>query len=252
MKLKVAIAIEKSLLNLIDNKVGSEFASRSQAIENLLRKGLQEELITSAVLLLRGDHQKYSLKKVGEKSLLYFQIGMLRAHGIKNVHIVTQKSPYTERFLAEVNLLMKTFKVIIDVHEKNANGNAQALAALKDTLSDNFIAMSADLAAEFDLYGMIKKHISTEKTATMALMLRDKPERFGNAVMDGDLVVNFVEKPKRATSYVVNAGIYILSPRIFSHIRNAVSLEKEVFPKLASSRQLAGHFIKGKYLHIES
>ncbi|OYT41842.1 hypothetical protein B6U80_00305 [Candidatus Pacearchaeota archaeon ex4484_26] len=251
VKQKIAIAIDKALLDLIDVKVDSVFPSRSQAIEHFLRKGLQEELLKTAVLLLKGEHQEYSLKKIKGESLIESQISFLKGYDIKDIHIVTQKSKYFLTFMDEVEKVKKKEHLNIYVHEKDVKGNAQALFAIKQWLTENFIAMSADLQMQFNLRSMIKKHLDFGKPATIGLMMRDKPAQFGNAILDGDFVVDFIEKPKQVKSYAVNAGIYVFSPKIFSYIKKAASLEKDVFPKLAKARQLIGYFVKGKYRHME-
>ena len=48
---------------------------------------------------------------------------------------------------------------------------------------------------------------------------------------------------------LVNAGIYIFKPEAFELFEYAVSLEKDVFPKLAKIKQLAGYFTYGEYMH---
>lgn len=253
VKEKIAIAIETSLLRLIDSKAESLFSSRSQAIEHFLRKGLQEDLIKTAVFLLKGEHQDYSIKSVRGQSLLGNQAAFLKNYGIKDIHIVTQKTDDSlfKQFMNEVESVKKKEHLNISVHEKDVKGTAEALCSIKQWLTENFIAMSADLLVEFNLNNMIKKHIDFGKVATMGLMMRDVPAKFGNAVLDGDLIVDFAEKPKKATSYAVNAGIYIFNPLIFDYANKALSLEKDVFPKLASSEQLVGHFAKGEYKHME-
>ena len=90
-KPKIAISLDKNLLDLVDSKVdGSVIRSRSQAIEFFLRKGLQEQSINAAVLLIKGEHQKNSLKKLKGKSLIKNQIEFFSKNGINNLYIVTQ------------------------------------------------------------------------------------------------------------------------------------------------------------------
>ena len=63
-KPKIAISLDQSLLDQVDSKVdGSIIRSRSQAIEYFLRKGLKESSIDIAVLMIKGEHQKNSLKE---------------------------------------------------------------------------------------------------------------------------------------------------------------------------------------------
>ena len=64
-KPKIAISLDNQLLKLIDSKVdGNVIRSRSQAMEFYLRKGIQDQSIDTAVILLRGEHQSISLKKI--------------------------------------------------------------------------------------------------------------------------------------------------------------------------------------------
>ena len=74
-KEKIAISLDKPLLDLVDSKVdGSVIRSRSQAIEFFLRKGLKEQTISTVVLLIKGEKQKVLLKELKGKSLLKNQV----------------------------------------------------------------------------------------------------------------------------------------------------------------------------------
>ena len=71
-------------------------------------------------------------------------------------------------------------------------------------------------------------------------------------IHDGDLVVDFKEKPKESVSNVVNAGIYVFKPEIFSLFdKNTVSLERDLFSKVAGIKQAVGFFTHGEYVHVE-
>ena len=90
-KSKIAISLDNPLLKLVDSKVdGSVIRSRSQAIEYFMKKGLQEQSVTVAVLLLKGEHQQSALKEVKGVSLLKQQIDFFSNHGINTLYIVTQ------------------------------------------------------------------------------------------------------------------------------------------------------------------
>ena len=86
----------------------------------------------------------------------------------------------------------------------------------------------------------------------MGLMTREKISSYGTAILDGDLIVDFQEKPKHYSTNIVNAGIYIFNPEIFELFEDVASLEKDLFPKLARTKQLVGFFTYGEYLHVES
>ena len=246
-KPKVAISLDKSLLEQIDSKVdGSIIRSRSQAIEYFLRKGLKESSISIVVLLIKGEHQGNLLKELKGKSLLKQQIEFFHNNGIKTLYIVTQHTSSINKILLEIERAPIEVKLV----QKEVKGNADALIALKDKLKQNFVVMSGDTYNNFELLRMIKKHLELDKLATMGLMSIEKPSKYGNAVLDGDLVIDFQEKPKAVASNVVNAGIYVFKPEVFELFDNVKSLERDLFSKLARIKQLVGFFTHGEYRHF--
>ena len=248
MKPKIAISLDQSILDLIDSKVdGSVIRSRSQAMEFFLKKGLQEQSINTAILLIKGEHQKNLLKKLKGKTLIKNQIDFFAQHGINNLYIVTQHTKNVNLLLNEIS----DSKINIEIIETNAKGNAEALQSIKNKINNSFIVMSGDTYNNFDLMKMIKKHLDLDKMAIMGLMTREKVQGYGTAILDGDFIVDFQEKPKQSSTNIVNAGIYIFKPEVFEVFDNVKSLEKDLFPKLARLKQLIGFFTYGEYEHFE-
>jgi len=246
-KPKIAISLDQNLLNLVDSKVdGNVIRSRSQAIEFFLRKGLQEQSINTAILLIKGEHQKNSLKKLKGEALIKKQIEFFSKNDINNLYIVTQHTKNINLLLNEVS----DSKINVEIVETDAKGNAGALQSIKDKVKGSFIAMSGDTYNNFDLLKMAKKHSELDKMATMGLMTREKTAAYGTAILDGDLIVDFQEKPKQSSTNIVNAGIYIFKPEVFELFENVSSLEKDLFPKLARLKQLVGFFTYGEYEHL--
>ena len=246
-KPKIAISMDKSLLNLIDSKVdGSVVRSRSQAIELYLKKGLEEQLITTAVLMIRGDQIQYLLKDIKGKSLIKKQIDVFVKNGIKTLYILTHPNKNSGKVRQELIDSALDVKLV----EKDVKGTAKALLSIRNELKQNFIVMSGDTFVDFDMQKMIQKHLVQAKLGTMALMTKGKPSSYGNAIVDGDLIVDYEEKPKSFTTFIVNAGIYIFKPEIFELFEGIASLEKELFPKLSRIHQLVGFFIHGEYVHV--
>ena len=169
-KSKIAISVGNSLLRLVDSKVdGSVIRSRSQAIEYFLKKGLQEQSVSTAVLLLKGEHQTFALKDVNGTSLIKQQIDFFSRYGIKTIYIVTQHTKNINLLLNEIS----DAKINVEIIEKMSKGNADALKAVKDKINSSFVVMSGDTYNNFDLLKMIKKHIDSEKLLTMGLMTRE-------------------------------------------------------------------------------
>src|SRR3990167_5695894 len=126
-KPKIAISLDRAVLELVDSKVdGNVIRSRSQAVEFFLRKGLQEQSINNAVLLIKGEHQKNSLKKLKGEALIKNQIEFFSKNGINNLYIVTQHTKNINLLLNEVS----DSKINVEIVEANAKGNAEALQAI--------------------------------------------------------------------------------------------------------------------------
>jgi NDP-sugar pyrophosphorylase family protein len=215
-------------------------------MEFFLRKGLQGQSINTAVLLVKGEHQKNLLKKLKVNSLIKNQLDFFSKYGINNAYIVTQHNKNINLLLNEIS----DAKINIEIIETEANGNAQALKAVKDKVKNSFIVMSGDTYNNFNLLKMIKKHLELDKMATMGLMTKEKPTAHGIAILDGDFIIDFHEKPKYYSTNIVNAGIYVFKPEVFELFEYVSSLEKDLFPKLARLNQLIGFFTYGEYEHI--
>jgi len=119
-----------------------------------------------------------------------------------------------------------------------------------------FLVLNGDILTNLDYAQLMKKHRTNNKaTATIALYRVKDPSRYGVAEIARDnRVVQFVEKPlqERAPSNLINAGIYVLQPEIFDYIPRGrpVSIEREVFPRLAEEGKLYGHNFKGLWIDI--
>jgi mannose-1-phosphate guanylyltransferase len=118
-----------------------------------------------------------------------------------------------------------------------------------------FIALNGDIFADVNYTEIFKKHKEYDAVATIALRRVENPSRYGVAdLAEDNRITSFVEKPPLGTapSSLINAGVYALSPKIFDCIPDgrAVSIEHEVFPRLAKENKLYGHVFEGLWLDI--
>jgi len=118
-----------------------------------------------------------------------------------------------------------------------------------------FIVLNGDIFAALSYRELYRAHMKTDASATIALCKVEDPSRYGVAEMaDNNRIKRFIEKPPKdkVPSNLINAGVYILTPRVFDYIPSgrAVSMEREVFPKLAEEGKLYGHFVNGLWMDI--
>jgi mannose-1-phosphate guanylyltransferase len=120
---------------------------------------------------------------------------------------------------------------------------------------DPFLVVNGDIFADISCRELMEKHVKTGGWATLSLCEVKDPSRFGVAELaENGRIARFVEKPARGTesSKLINAGVYILSPEVLKLIPEgrAVSMEREIFPKLASQGKLFGHVFQGLWMDI--
>lgn len=116
-----------------------------------------------------------------------------------------------------------------------------------------FLTLNGDIFADVDYDEIMRKHEKTGAVATLALHRVKNPNRYGVAELAKDgRIQRFIEKPKSASSALINAGVYVFSREIFKYIPSsvAVSLEREVFPILAEKGLLYGHAIEGTWTDV--
>ncbi len=119
-----------------------------------------------------------------------------------------------------------------------------------------FLVLNGDVLTNINYAQLVKKHRGKNKAlATIALFKVDDPSRYGVAELNEEnRILHFLEKPPREKTpgNLINAGIYVFEPEIFDYIPNGkhVSIEREVFPKLAEEGRLFGYDFEGLWIDI--
>lgn len=117
-----------------------------------------------------------------------------------------------------------------------------------------FIMLNGDIYADINYRELVEAHKKFGALATLALCKVEDPCSFGVADLKGNVIKRFVEKPPKgkAPSNLINAGAYVLDPEVFKYIpkNRAVSIEREVFTKLAEEGKLFGYCINGLWIDI--
>ena len=108
---------------------------------------------------------------------------------------------------------------------------------------DTFLVLNGDVLTDLDIGAMVASHRTAGAEATLALTEVADPSRYGVVPTDAEgWVLGFVEKPDAASapSRWINAGTYVLEPSILDRIPDGrpVSIEREVFPAMATERRL--------------
>ena len=106
-----------------------------------------------------------------------------------------------------------------------------------------FLVLNGDIFTTLDYKELVKKHKENNAVATIALYRVEDPSRYGTVKLtENNRITQFVEKApaEKAPSNLINAGVYVLDPKIFDYIPagRPVSIEREVFPVIAAENKM--------------
>ncbi len=122
-------------------------------------------------------------------------------------------------------------------NEKELLGTAGGLKNNEWFFDQTFVVLSGDALTDINLDKMLAFHKEKNSLATIALKKSDRVENFGVVIIDQESrIKNFQEKPRtdEALSNLVNTGIYIFEPEIFSYIpkQEFFDFGRQLFPML--------------------
>lgn len=190
------------------------------------------------------------------KPMIYWTLDLLRKFSVSEV--ILGVNYLADLLRRRVGTSYKGMKIRYSL-EKFPLGTAGPikLAAKGTSLNETFIAMNGDVIADIDISRMLMRHAETGAAITDAVHEVADPTRFGVVQLDSvGRIRKFVEKPKlrEAPSRLVNAGIYLIEPQVLDMIPpgRRVSLEREIFPRVAREGKLSGFPFSGYWFDIGS
>ena len=187
-----------------------------------------------------------SLLPICDRELLFYQIAQLAYAGIDEIILaagthVEQLQEYLSEFHGGIK-----FEFSI---EPEPRGTAGAIAQARDLIGDStVVVLNADILSDVRIADVLKRHFEGGLPATIVGFPVPDPARFGLLRVDEDQVRGFSEKPESGVlgegPHYINAGIYVLHPDVVRSIPTdrAVSIEREVFPRLISERGALTHY----------
>lgn len=118
-------------------------------------------------------------------------------------------------------------------------GTAGALAHARQLVDGTFLLLNGDTYIELDAGAMVAAHRRTGALVTIAAVSVPDAGRYGALDVTGDGRVRGFREKGVAGPGQVNAGIYVLEPRVLDAIPagRAVSLERETLPALLAARE---------------
>ncbi len=162
------------------------------------------------------DNCPKPMLKVGEKPILEIVINRFIQAGFVNFFISPHYMPevISQYFGDGTHLGVN----ITYVYEEEPLGTGGALGLLPETLSDDtpLIMMNGDLLTSVDFEKILSFHQENNADATMCVREYEYQVPYGVVNGDGNRITSMEEKPTHR--FFVNAGIYIVSPKIFKSV----------------------------------
>jgi len=200
-----------------------------------------------------------TLMPVVNKPVIERQMLLLKSAGVKEIVLAVS---------VMADELKKYFqngeKIGINIQytdEKIPMGTAGAIKLAESYLKDdNFFMLNGDVILNFDFKDMLKNHEKYNGIGTISSRTVEDPSRYGVLIVDKktNMILQFLEKSEykppdnKIVPMPINAGVYILEPEIFSYIplRKKISIETEIFPKIASEKKLFHYPISGVWKDV--
>ncbi|MFH1664005.1 MAG: sugar phosphate nucleotidyltransferase [archaeon] len=260
-KERVTINIDSEVLKAIDNRIdGQSTRNRSHAIEELVRKAMKPNRLSTAFILAGGkgtrlkpltDKTPKPMIEVKGKPILEYVIQLLAKYEIKNAVIALG---YKGEQIKDYFGNGEKFGLNIEyVTEKEPMGTGGPLKLAKNLLTDEFLMFNGDNLTNINLNDMYDFHKKNNAFATIALSSVKEPKNFGVIELEGNKITQFMEKPSDPKSNLINSGAYILKPEVIDLIPKGFSLiEKDVFPKLSEEGKLFGYVYNGQWFPTDT
>lgn len=256
---RITVTIKDDLLQQVDRLVdGLTIRSRSQAIEYLLSKFLSDYRVRKAFVLAGGRKRDIMLQgkpkflaEIKGRTLLQRMMDSVNEYHVNSFLLYVDTA--SEQIIDSVQKSKSPYSVSFVVGKK-PSGTVQPLLMAKSQLQDTFLVTYGDTITNLNLNDMLSFHRKSGSIATIALTTVSNPREYGVAMLQGNKITEFVQKPKQEVhSYLINAGIFLFEPEIFKYIgRGMGNLEKDLFPKLAERGLLYGYPFQGLYLNVNT
>lgn len=196
-------------------------------------------------------YQPKHMLPIVDKPLLEHELGYLKENGITEVWLSISSDGAFEvikDYFTKKNLGLK----IHFVEEPKRMGGVGAIryALEKSGINETFVLMLGDNLTELELNDMIIFHKKNSALVTIALKEVKEPSRYGVAVMEGDRIMRFVEKPPKGTepSKLAASGIYVMEPKIKQMLpREFLDATGMVFPILLEKGATINGYVSQKF-----
>ncbi len=180
-------------------------------------------------------HTPKPIVPIANMPLLLYQLELLRRGGVRDVVLSLSYQP--QKIEDRIGDGSRSKVRISYAVETSPLGTAGAFKNAAHLISETAVVLNGDILTDVDLDAVIQYHKERQAAATIVLAPVPNPAGYGLVVTDPEgRVTRFIEKPKpeEVTCDTINAGIYILEPKLLDYVPEGepFTFEYGLFPRL--------------------
>ncbi len=206
-----------------------------------------------AVILAAGEGQRlrpFTVTKpkvmlsVADKPILQYVIESLAQNGVRNIVLVVG---YRREQVFDYIGSAEQFGVdVVYITQEKQLGTAHALVQAKAVIKNDFLVLPGDNLIEADT---IARFVTIKPNSVLVKRV-DNPVRYGVVTIDKGKAKAITEKPKEATSNIVNTGIYAFTTEIFNFIEAELDIPDVINKMLAQGYPISAQETDGTWLDV--
>ena len=182
-----------------------------------------------------ADEIPKAMIPVNGKPVIGYQVELAKRYGfVEFIFIIGYLGEQIEQYFGDG----AKWEVKISYYkETQALGTAGALTYMKEDLQEDFFVFYGDIVMDIDMEKMLSYHLENKSDATLLIHPNDHPYDSDIVeVEENGRVKKICNKPHPAgfiSRNLVNAALFIFSPKVLNHIETGVKshIEKDVLPK---------------------
>ncbi len=189
---------------------------------------------------------------VANQMIIQYTIESIKKTGIDEICIVVNPSNQQEfaRALGDGAFMDVHIEYVI---QKDPKGIAHAVSLGRDFVRDQpFLLYLGDNMILEDLTPFVERFLESDYQASLLLSPVQDPKSFGIATLQGDRIVQVVEKPENPPSNLGIIGVYLFHPMIFEVIsglkpswRGEYEITDAIGALLAHDFKVQSHILQG-------
>ena len=183
---------------------------------------------------------------------LTYQLNYLKHFGIKKV--IFSVGYLSEKIIAHYNQSFENINIEYSI-EKNPLGTGGGIRmAMSNLKEDLVLILNGDSFFDLNLEQFYNLHLEQKAEFSLALRYVNNSERYGNIEFNSShQITSFIEKNQLNQSGYINAGVYILSKKLY--LQNTkpdinFSIEKDFFEKQLNQLIIKGFEFKDYFIDI--